>query len=497
MKKNIVAAFLVASCFVGGAALAKDRLIVANVYDAKSLDPATSNDIASHGLCYQIYDNLLRLTDSNEMVPQLAESWETLNPTTFKFNLRKGVKFHNGEPFTSADVAYTIERAKSPIATPSHQFTDTIEKVETPNDYTVIFHLKYAYTPFLMTLGHGWAGIVNQKAVEAAGDTYSMKPVGTGPFKFVSWSKNDRVILERNDDYWGEKPVYKTLEMRSIPESTSRTIALESGDVDIAYQISPMDIKRVEDNENLRLTRVNSRSTTYMGLNCSKAPLDNPKVRQALWHALDVKTIHEAAWHGVGSVPVAPMAPSILYHANNLPTYEFSPEKAKALLAEAGVKLPLKLEVWTNELQQRQDMAQMIQAYLQAVDIHVEIKVLEWGAYLAGLEEKKQDLYLLGWSASVPDPDYALYGVFFSKGPSNYTALTDEKLDEILLKGRQMPNSDGRQAVYQAAQEYIVKTVPWIFLHNDEQISGMQKNVSGFVLSPRGYQPLAGVTFTE
>lgn len=499
MCKKLIAVLLATSCLsMGTAAMAaKDTLIVANVYDAKSMDPIVSNDVASAGMCTHVYNNLVGLTFENEVIPQLATKWEQIDPKTFKFFLREGVKFHNGEPFTADDVVYSVERAQSPLGAGMKQYSDPVDRVEKIDDHTVVFHLKYPYTPFLMTLSHMWASIVNKKAVEAAGDTYGMNPVGTGPFKFVSWAKNDRITLERFDDYWGDKPSYKTLVMRSIPESNSRTIALESGDVDIAYQISPLDIKRIEENPGLAIHRVDTTAITYMGINVTKPLLSDERVRRAIYYALDVPTIHEAAWHGVGSVPIAPISPAILYSSKDLPQYSLNVEKSKALLAEAGVKLPIKLEIWSNELQQRQDMAQMIQAYLQAVDIHAEIKVLEWGAYLSGLEEKKHDLFLLGWSASVPDPDVALFGVLAEAGASNYSFFADKVLDDLLNKGRQLPDGEDRRAVYEEAQKRVHEMVPWVYLHLSEDVQGAQKNIKDFTPSPTSYTNLTGVNIVD
>lgn len=497
MSKKTIAAFLAALVFSAGAAFAQgNTLTVANTYDAKTLDPIGANEVAASGMHMHIYDTLLGITDDAQLVPMLAESWEVKDPTTFVFHLRKGVKFHNGEPFTSADVKYSLDRAKGPEGSSIHQYSQLVDHVDTPDDYTAVIHLTEPNTPFLMILTHPWASIVNKKAIEQYGETYSMHPVGTGPFKFESWQKNDRITLVRNDEYWGPKPAFEKLVMRSIPESNSRTIALESGDVDIAYGISPMDIKRVEDNKGLQLFRVPAASTTYLGINCSKEKLADPRVRQALWHALDVPQIHEAAWHGVGSVPEAPMAPSILYAAKDLPKYDYDPAKAQELLKEAGAE-NLKLELWTNELQQRQDMAQMIQASLAAIGVQTDIKVLEWGAYLNGLTEKKHDLFLLGWSASVPDPDVCLTGVFQTDAASNYSYFSNPELDKLLAKGRTLENGPEREKIYHEAQELIVKDVPWIFMHVDEQIAGAQKNVKGFHLSPRSYQYLGTVTFDK
>lgn len=493
-KKTFYALVAAAALCAGTAFAAGNTLTVANTYDAKTLDPIGANEVAASGMNIHIYDTLLDLDVKGNLGPRLATDWEVKDPTTLVFHLRKDVKFHNGDPMTSADVKYSLDRARGPEGSSIHQYSQLVDNVETPDDYTVVIHLKEPNTPFLMILTHPWASVLSKRAVEEKGEAYGMNPVGTGPYKLESWKKGDRITLVRNEDYWGEKPNIEKIVMRSVPESNSRTIALESGDVDIAFEISPVDIKRLEDNPNINVTRDFTSSTTYLGINTSKEKLKDKKVRQALWHALDVPTIHEAAWHGVGSVPKAPMAPSILYAADDLPQYEFNPEKAKQMLEEAGVK-DLKLDIWTNELQQRQDMAQMVQAYLAAIGVQSEIKVLEWGAYLSGLEERNHDLFLLGWSASVPDPDVCLTGVFATDAPSNYSYFSSPKLDELLAKGRTLENGDERKQVYRDAQMEIIDQVPWIYMHVDEKVIGTQKNVKNFVMDPRGYQYLGNVSF--
>lgn len=494
MKYGFFAAVAVAS-IMSGSAMAKDKdtLIAANIYDAKTTDPIATNEVATSGMCLHIYDNLLALGPKNELVPMLAEKYETIDAKTFKFYLRKGVKFHNGEPFTAEDVKYTVERAKSPAGGSIKQYVDDIDHVEIVDKYTVVFHLKRPFTPFLMALTHTWGSIVNKKAVEKAGDGYGMHPIGTGPFKLESWQKGDKITLVRNEEYWGKKPAYKRLIMRAIPEPTNRTIELESGAVDIAYQISPMDLNRVKDNPKLQLIRVVDNSTTYMGINCSKKPFDNVEVRKAITMALNIPGIHKAAWHGVGKPPVAPIAPNILYAAKDLPLLKYDPKAAKALLVKAGVKLPLNIEIWTNERKERIDMATIIQAELAEIGVNAKIKVLEWGAYLEGLKAKQHDMFILGWTASVPDPEFAISGVFRTDAATNYSFFSDKQVDELMDKGKQLPNGPEREKVYHALQARINELHPWVYLHNDEQILGAQKNVQNLIVSPRGYHNLTGV----
>jgi len=482
---------------VGAFAEAKDTLVVANIYDAKTLDPVATNDVASSGICLHIYDNLLTLGPDGVPVPQLAEKYDIVDATTYKFYLRQGVTFHNGEPFTAADVKYTFERAKTPLGASIRQYVDDIDTIEVVDDHTVIFKLKRPFTPFLLALTHTAGSILNQKAVEAAGENYGMNPVGTGPFAFKAWAKGDKITLERYDGYWGEKPAYKTLVMRSIPEATNRTIELESGAVDLAYQIVTNDLKRVEENPKLALLRVVDNSTTYMGFNCAKAPFDNPKVRRAISMALDTVGIQKAVWRGVGKSPVGPIAPNVLYSYKDFQPHVQNVEEAKKILAEEKVSLPMNVQIWTNERKERIDMATIIQSQLADIGINAEIKVLEWGAYLDGLKQKTHDMFLLGWVASVPDPEFALSGVFHSSmvGSTNFTYFIDETVDKMMEDGKALPNGPDREKVYVELQKRIDDLCPWVYLHNDEQIVGAQKTVKGFVPSPRGYHVLTGVTF--
>ncbi|HPE66236.1 MAG TPA: ABC transporter substrate-binding protein, partial [Synergistales bacterium] len=232
-------------------ALAKDTLTVANIYDARSLDPIIQNEVAASNAICHINETLIELTDEGNPVPLLAETFEQLDSTTYKFVLRKGVKFHNGDPFTAADVLYTIERAKSPLGSAIKQYPEIIESAEAPDDHTVIIKIKYPFTPFWGTIAHTSLAIVNKRAVEEKGDMYPLEPVGTGPFQFKEWVKNDRLTLERFEDYWGTKPAYKTLVIRSIPESVNRTIELETGAIDIAFRIPVSDVSRVKENKDL------------------------------------------------------------------------------------------------------------------------------------------------------------------------------------------------------------------------------------------------------
>jgi peptide/nickel transport system substrate-binding protein len=490
-----LAIFAFAMC---GTAQARDILIVADQYDATTMDPIAHNDLSSGRACSAIYDTLIFLDpDTNVILPKLAESWEFLSGTAYKFNLRKGVKFHNGEEMKAEDVQYSFMRALTPAGAKVAAYCQNLESVEIIDDYTVVIHLKIVDYAFFPSLIHSWTSIVNKKAVEAAGENYGMNPVGTGPFKFVSWQRGSKYTLERFDDYWGPKVQYKILEVRSIPEPTSRTIELESGGVDVAFPIANNDMKRIAENKDLVLHRGPQTSVHYLGFNFSKKPFDDIRVRRGISAALDTAGIQAAVWRGVGKVPKSLITASTRYSIEDeIPPHVQDIDLAKKLLAEAGVK-DLKLQIWTNERKERVDMATIIQAQLQEVGIVSEIKVLEWGAVLSGLKAKEHDLFIMGWVSSIPDPNFSVVGLLETGAGSNFTYFSDAKMDELLRIGRSVPDGDERAAIYREMQLYINELLPMVYLHNDESIVGSQKYVKGLKLSPGENHSLRDIYFEE
>lgn len=491
----LVVVFLV--IMAGTSFAEKDTLIVANAFDAKTLDPILTYDLASSNVKMAVYDRLVVWDEKTGGVkPGLAEKWEQLDSTNYKFYLRKGVKFHNGETLKASDVKFSLERALGPQGGSVYAFLSSIKTVEVLDDYTFVIKLKAPYTPMLTALSITPGSIVNEKAVKEAGDSYGMNPVGTGAFKFVSWNKGDKITLVRFDDYWGEKPKFKNLIIRTVVEPVARVVELETGAVDIAYYIKPIDMNRVIENPNLTLLRKTDFSTHYCGFNFLRPPLDNPKVREAIWAALDTAAMQKAIDRGVGSLPTSQFPPNQKYFNPSLKPHVQDVEKAKRLLKEAGVE-NLKLEYWTDEDYARLATATMVQAQLEEVGITVEMKVFEWGAFMEGLKQKKQDLYSMSWTCP-PDPDFSLAPVLHSKmiGGTNRSNVNDPELDAMIDKGAQMPDGPEREALYHKIQDRIVNVLrPWMYVNNGELLVGTQKNVKGFEISPIGYHSVNGVYF--
>lgn len=474
----------------------KDELVVAQGADPKSLDPHASNDQPSSRINKQIYSTLVEATEDMELVPGLAEEWKQIDDKTWEFKLREGVKFHNGEELKASDVKFSIDRMQN-SGEVAH-IVGAVESTEVKDDYTVIIKTKDPFAPLLSHLSHTAASILNEKAVTEAGDDYQNNPVGTGPFKFVSHDSGDKVTLERFDEYYGEPAKVKTLVFKNIPEGTNRAIGLETGEIDIAYEIEPIDLENVRSNEKLELVEEPSLSTSYIGFNTKKAPFDNVKVRKALNYAINVDEIIDVVLEGAGTKATGPINDKVFGFNKELKGYEYNPEKAKELLAEAGFADGFKTSLWTNDNPVRGRIAEIVQAQLKEVGVDVAIETVEWGSFLEKTAVGEHDMFILGWVTVTGDADYGLYPLFHSSqhgGAGNRTFYTNAEVDSLLDKGRTSIDEEVRKEVYTKAQDIIVDEAPQLFLYFQTQNVGMQNNIEGFRLHPAGHHRLQNVSF--
>lgn len=478
----------------------KDELIVATGYDAKSLDPHAVNEVAASNVMLQMYNTLIALDENGELVPSLAEEFEQVDEVTYRFKLKEGVKFHNGEELTVDDAVFSLTRAAQSPAIANMYSEIDVDSFEVEDDNTFSFKLKNPNTGFLYNLMLPGASMLNEKAVEEAGDNYAMQPVGTGPFKFVNWAKGDKIELEKFDDYFGPTPAFSKMTIRAIPEATNRTIELESGGVDVAYEIPANDISKIEENPDLQITRLIDNSTQYLGFNTQKEPFNDVKVRQAINYALDVDSIVETAWRGVGQVAQGPMSSGVNYFKSDIKQYDYNVEQAKTLLAEAGYADGFSAKLWTNERQERIDMATIIQSQLGEIGINLEIEILEWGSYIERLGNGEQDMFIIGWTGQSADPDLSLYGPLSIEtlgAGANFTFFENEQVNDLLLEGRRIPDSAEREAVYHEIQDIFAEETPFIPLNNGEAVVGSASYVKNLELTTFGFHPLYKINFGE
>ena len=477
-----------------GASTGKDTLVIAQGADAKSLDPHASNDNPSSRIRVQIYDRLMDLDDNGVPQPMLAESWERPDDKTIIFHLRKGVKFHNGDEMKASDVKFSLERA---LAAPEvSNILTGINGIEVLDDYTVKVTTEKPMAAILNNLAHTTIAILSEKATKEAGDKFGQNPVGSGPYKFVSWQSGDRVTLEAFPEYWqGEAPI-KNVVFRNIVEETNRTIGLETGELDIIYDIQGMDKNKLKDDDRFVVIEGPQVSMTYLGFNMKKAPYDNPKVREAISYAIDQKPIIDTVFLGAGEAANSIIGPNV-WGYYDVEKYTQDIEKAKALLTEAGYPDGFKAKIWVNDNPVRRDIAVILQDQLKQIGIDLAIETVEWGAFLDGTARGDHEMFLLGWGTVTRDPDYGMYELISTAtmgAAGNRSFYSNPTVDKLLEEGRTELDPEKRKAIYKEIQEIIRKDIPMYMIIYPLQNVVTQKNIKNFKLDPANSHKIYGVT---
>lgn len=472
-------------------------LNVAMGADPVTFDLHATNDQPTSQVSRQIYDTLIVQGEDLELYPGLAESWEALDDTTWQLNLREGVQWHNGDPFTAADVVWTVERFVSLPAQSAYLLDGIMESIEAIDDHTVVLSLQFPFAPILAHLSHSSLAIMNQAAVEAAGEDYgTQSAIGTGPFMFDSWQVGDRVVVVRNDNWWGGTVKPERVVFRPITDSTVRGLEVESGGVDIAYTLSPTAARAAERNADVNLAAVRTLSTSYIGFNAEKAPFDNKLVRQAINHAIDMDLIVDVVYTGQGSRATSPISSDVFGADPNMEPYTYDPELAKELLAEAGFADGFSTTLWTNENTQRIEIAQIVQAELAEIGIDVDVEIVEWGTYLDETAAGLHDMFILGWVTVTGDADYGLYSLFHSSqvgAAGNRTFYRNPEVDALLDAARVETDPDARVAMYHEVQHMIQEDAPWIFAVIVTEEHGVRSNIEGFIPHPAGHHRLYNI----
>lgn len=489
----------------GSDAEVKDTLVVAQYADPIKLDPQATETSCSTNIMLQIYENLLVMDKDMNFVPQLAESWKfNEDGTELTFNLRKGVKFHNGEEMKASDVKFTLERGTTGPS--SGMLLEMIKEVKVDNDYTATVVLSQPFAPILAHLAHPVSAILSEKAVteaEANGQ-YGNNPIGTGPFVFKNWNPGDKVVLERYEDYWGAKPAYKTLEIRTVVEANSRSLELETGGIDIALRIQPNDVKRMDENEDIKMLRSSGLTITYIPINTyykgvmkpdrEPTPLLDERIRQAINYAVDMPALVKNVYFGAAAPATGYMPSSVWGFDKELPPYEYNVEKAKALMKEAGYENGLELNVICNDNQDHINACEIIKNQLQKIGITLNIQTYESAIFFDNLERAEYDLSVQNMTVSTCDPDYAMYLTLYSQSPYNRN-YENKHVDELLVAARKEIDPEKRAALYKEAQEITWKEAAWLPIAVADELVACRSNINGFDAVPSGYYRFAGVTF--
>ena len=390
----------------------KDTLTVAVNAEPSVLDPPNQQSGTAGMVNVQIYEGLVRLdNETGEIVPCLAESWEQIDDYTIRFHLRDDVYFHDGSKLTAEDVKFTFDRgAVAPMKAMIFEPFDT-SKTKIIDENTIELGTKDVFPPFLTYLTNNATLIVSKNAVEAAGsdEVFGRNPVGTGAYKFVEWIAGDRVILERNEEYWDELPEFKNLVIRNIADDTTRAMALENGEIDIAFRMAPAQVEMLSSSSVADVVAFPGYTVEYCGLNQAYEPLSDVRVRQALRYAVDMPTISEIAFGG-GTEADGPVMPTMSFYepAGEDQQYVQDIEKAKQLMKEAGYEDGFDLVLQVNESQARITMAEMLRNAWLEIGVNTTVQTTEFSSLVNAVYAGEAQAFILGFVAGGDD------GAFFS-----------------------------------------------------------------------------------
>ena len=483
-----------------------DTIIMGTNGDASNLLPVLASDSASSSVNSLLYNGLVRYDKDLHLEGELAESWE-VSPDNLKitFHLRKGVRWHDGVPFTSADVLFTYNLYIDPkVPTAYAERYRQVLKAETPDPYTFIV----TYAKPLATALESWSISIHPKHLlentDVTKSPLSRTPVGTGPFVYKDWVPGEKIVLEANADYFEGRPYLKRVVFRIIPDSSTMFLELKTGGVD-HMGLTPIQYDRQTDNfafrRDFRKYRYPAFAYTYMGYNLRRPLFQDRRVRQALSYAIDKKEIVEGVLFGLGQVASGPYKPGSWPHNPDVPKYDYNPERARNLLAEAGWRdsdgdgfldrdgKRFSFIIVTNQgNDQRIKAGEIIQRRLREVGIEVKLRVIEWASFLKEfINPGKFDATILGWTIPI-DPD--AYNVWHSSktklGELNFINFSNPEVDELLEKGRRTLDQKKRKIIYDRFQEILGEEQPYTFLYVPDALPVVAARFRGIKPAPAG-----------
>lgn len=489
----VAATMLVSACQGGPGPSAtttvppKDSIVIAQGTDAISLDPAKHTTFTTQNVLWHIYEGLVkRDAKSATYLPALATEWKSLNDETWEFKLRSSVKFHNGDAFTAEDVKFSIDRAIDPeTKNPTRANLTQIARVEVVDPLTVRIVTKGAYPLLLYRLAEDSFSslIVPSKYLKEKGaDILTKEPVGTGPYRFVSHKKDERLELERNEDYWGAKPKIKKVTFRPIPETAARIAELKSGGADLIVNVPPEQVSGL-DGGDTKVDVVPSDFVMMVVFNTLQAgPLQQKQVRQALNHAVDVDAIVKGIMGGRAQRIAVSLPRESFAYPGSLEPYPYDPAKAKSMLAAAGFPNGFKVPIISRSGRYLKDkeVVEAVAGYLQKVGVETELRFVEPGVWAELSNKKGRDgLSYPGWSG--PDPELVWYPILFSGQLQSY--FSNKELDALLTEGRSTLDEKKRTEAYAKAARVIKEEAPHIPLFQPPLIYGRNAKLDW---SPRG-----------
>jgi len=483
MSKRIVFLLILAAIFFSFSlafGAPKDTVVIAQGVDPSTLDPQNHYETPAFNICLNLYETLLLRDDNMKLQPLLASSWKLFNENTWEFKLRKGVKFQNGEECNAAAVKFSLER----IADPKNKMKQTtlqgiIDRVDILDDYTVRVITKKPYPYLDAQLGHIGA-IMPPKYVQEKGPAYiAMHPVGTGPYKLVRWIKDDQLVLEANENYWGGPPKIKKVIFRPIPEATTRVAGLQTQELDLIVNIPPHLSRLMNWKGRSTVSKVPSSRVIFIAFDNTKGgPVADKRVRQAIAQAIDLDTILKKVLEGNAIRHGVPFTKYHFGYDPEIKPYTYAPEKAKKLLAEAGYAqgFDLVLNSPSGRYLNDKEVSEAVVGDLRKIGINASVKIGEWGTYMSMLyAHNGGPSYLLGWGGASFDADATLFPLLRTGQVLSH--YTNPALDAMIEEARSIMDKNKRQKIYSEASRLLKEEAPWAFCYQQMDIYGVSERL--------------------
>lgn len=452
---------------------------------AGNLDPVRSNSGPDFEVTRQIFDTLVvRNEKTGEYEPNLATSWELINDTTWRLKLRQGVTFHNGEPFNAAAVKFSMERYVNPnLKSPHAGVLSFLDQVDVIDDYTVDVVTKAPYPVFMAHLSPGSTGMMLMLPpayiAEQGDEAFAQKPIGTGPFQFSEWVAGSHVSLKANENYWKGRPKVDEVVFRFVPENSTRVSALVAGDLDVIENV-PVDLIPLINGSSTSKTVLSETGglVIMMQLDPAAHPaLADKRVRKAMNHAVDIDTIIEALLGGQAARRAVPVDPGAVGARQDLPTYAYDPDLAKALLAEAGYPDGFEFDALTSNGRYPADyaIAQAYAEYLGAVGIKVNLSTMEWARLVSQMAQRRGGpMYQIGWSYREGDV-FKLKAALHPGAP--YSTFDNKEFGDLIDQAEVTMDPAKRKELWSKAQEILVEEVPFIHAWQPYVIYGVSNRL--------------------
>jgi len=481
MKKIIIILFILGiTAFSEIKAVGEKNIIRIGIpYRARTINPQEATDSVTLAVARQIYDTLFFLEEDGSLKNELAENYEIISDNEIHLQIRDNVYFSDGTILTSADVASSLQFALE--APRAMTITSVISGVEDMGDGKV--KIIHSSTPSLIL--HNLTHL--STSIQKPNSDSEIKIIGTGPYKVVTWGNGEKIELSSNEKYFKGKPKIDDLAFFTIPENTTRYIGLEIGEIDIAYDLLPSDIKTLNQNEELRSIISPSYGIDFVGLNTEKITDEN--LRRAIMLGINKEDVSNAVFESIPTITSYMLPPNVFGYNSDVVVEGYNPTKAKELVDSLDVELPIILSLYTYDEPSRVQMAQVIQGNLREIGIDLRIQTLEVSAFLQRTANSEHDMLIGLWYMSTGDADFGFYPLLHSSSAGaagNRSFYRNDKMDNLIELAREEKEVDKRLEYYKEIQEYIAQDIPLIPLMYKSHIIGLNKEIKGFIFHPSG-----------